>query len=208
MASSYLEPKRSIDTSGPDSIPAFGTSRQQLAANAAVPSDRLQDLWENEDESFEIPDFHFDWGIKKDKVPQSISVNGISSSFSKLRLSQARQTSLSESTYGNPKPTPPAASTPQSAHSSASSARIAGLTDASTASASSLVPTPPSASFSHSARSISRSGDEAGSQAPIFGRQFQRVVSAPITRSRYESLEAPMVGDEADVSTSQGRVLN
>jgi hypothetical protein len=71
--------------------------------------------WENEDESFEVPDFHFDWGVAKEKTREMQRLEALS--------------------LGTPPPRPP------SGQSSASSGHL--LTDASTATASSFIPTPP-----------------------------------------------------------------
>jgi serine/threonine-protein kinase TTK/MPS1 len=95
---------------------------------------------------------------------------------------------------------------PGSAQSSGSSARVVSLTDASTASASSMVPTPPYAA-SHLSRASLSSHHSGGSGSGNSGdrplgrtyssRPFQRHVSAPIDRNR---LSGENSKDNDDVS--------
>lgn len=112
---------------------------------------------------FVNPDFHYPW--------LAVDATSKSESESKPPSSRSRD------------PYVPAASTPppltHSAHSSASSARALSLTDASTASASSLAPTPPDNVRSSLSGSTSGSTD----RPKVYGaRRFQRVVSAPVSR--------------------------
>jgi hypothetical protein len=95
-----------------------------------------------------------------------------------------------------------------SAHSSASSARLESLTDASTVSGSS-VPTPPYAGSHHSRTSLSShgsggsgSGESGGRPGPrtYSSRPFQRHVSAPLARDRLIPEESK---DTADVGLYQ-----
>ncbi len=153
--------------------------------------------WNDEDESFEVPDFHFDWGVIKDKTKTEDDARG--SSLSSLRISSRKIDKHTTPPVNNTTPI----SQTRSGPSSASSAQILSLTDASTASASSLIPTPPAEGISLGGRSSSshvsggsKSGD-LGSLGRSYGtRTFQRVVSAPLARSRVE--ETPYRRDSSD----------
>lgn len=94
-----------------------------------------------------------------------------------------------------------------SSHSSASSARVASLTDASTVSGSS-VPTPPFSSSAYSRSSLSShgsggsgSGESGGGPVPrtYSSRPFQRHVSAPLARDRFMPADNS-IKETADVS--------
>jgi serine/threonine-protein kinase TTK/MPS1 len=147
----------------------------------------------------ELPDpqFHFDWENETDKQDVGDqargAVNGrsrkepvdkVEAGLARLGLGHVpKSRSTSDYRYSA---TPPGSSS-ISAHSSASSAHL--LTDASTASGSSLVPTPPNGAPLHSRSASSHvsgsGGSDAGRTGKVYGgRQFQRVVSAPLTRSR------------------------
>lgn len=130
-----------------------------MAAYTAL-SDNLDQLQlETGDDSMEVqvPDFHFDWGVDKEPQPPRPA-----SGLRTLTLGRTRS---------HQTPSPQAT---VSAHSSASSGHVLGLTDASTASGSSLVPTPPQGATLGSG--FSPTG------RPTSARRFQRVVSAPIAR--------------------------
>lgn len=159
---------------------------------------------ESEDESFEVqvPDFHFDWGVvTDDKATSSEEKQGSVSRVSALigRKEDRRWASSASSDLNNLN-TPPSARAASPAYSSASSAHIMGLTDASTVSGSSLVPTPPYApplGRNYPPR-ISGASDGDGSAQPSERvRRFQRVVSAPVARMS----PAPM-GMDMDESVS------
>ncbi|WWC91347.1 uncharacterized protein L201_006290 [Kwoniella dendrophila CBS 6074] len=183
----------------------------------------LKNLWNEDDESFEVqvPDFHFDWGVDKGlKETDNTSTDAAPiQRFSSLDISKkipSRPTSLSPpasqpgSSFSQAKATPPPRYN-KSARSSLSSVNAAALTDASTASGSSLVPTPPGIGFSSGTRSISSQnldsgGSGTGGSGRIYGggRKFQRVVSAPITRSKLDQEDNAMltVGDASILSSS------
>ncbi|WWC64160.1 uncharacterized protein I303_106768 [Kwoniella dejecticola CBS 10117] len=162
-------------------------------------------IFKDDDDSIEVetPDFHFDWALDKDKKPKPApkAVNGQALSSRMATMSISRPTSLSPPAQSptaanrSSRATPPPRGT-HSARSSLSSVQVSSLTDASTVSGSSLVPTPPGSGLSIGTRSTSSNGLDSGSSASgsggsqrIYGaggRKFQRVVSAPISRTRYE----------------------
>jgi hypothetical protein len=154
-----------------------------MAAYTAALSDNLDQLQlETGDDSMEVqvPDFHFDWGV--DKEPQSQPPRP-PSGLRALTLGRKR----SQQT-----PSPQAT---VSAHSSASSGHVMGLTDASTVSGSSLVPTPPQGAGMSLGSGFSPTGRPASASA----RRFQRVVSAPIARQAQTQLQ------EEDEGVSKGK---
>lgn len=132
---------------------------------------------------------------KPSRAPRSSSSNSISDPSHLTPPQHGYGLSKSTSTGG-------------SVQSSASSARVASLTDASTASGSS-VPTPPYAGSHHSRTSLSSYGSggsgsgESGGGRPAprtySSRPFQRHVSAPLARDR---LVPEDTKDSADVSIS------
>ncbi|WWC73223.1 uncharacterized protein I206_107189 [Kwoniella pini CBS 10737] len=176
------------------------------------------------DDSFEVevPDFHFDWKLDKDKVSAeksaSASRKSPSTHFASMSISESsnRPSSLSPPSHVSvisaaSRATPPPRSS-HSARSSLSSAQVTSLTDASTASGSSLAPTPPGSGFSIGTRSASSHGLDSGGSASgsggsqrIYGaggRKFQRVVSAPIGRSKYEGDDNGMLTIEESSTLS------
>ena len=164
--------------------------------------------WINDEDSFEVPDFHFDWGVTKEKVETS-STKALSKHLASLDINRASSKAVGSTAtppqlknrYGTVN-TPPLKVT-SSAQSSASSAHILSLTDASTASASSMVPTPPNLTSATSSRSLTSlvQEPEAGPSRPYGARTFQRVVSAPLTRRREDN--STHVLDRHDVSVKR-----
>lgn len=150
--------------------------------------------WINDEDSFEMPDFHFDWGVTKEKA-QTSAAKVLSKQLASLDINRVSTKALISSATTTTPPqakgryatinTPPLKGA-SSAQSSASSAHILSLTDASTASASSMVPTPPNLASATSSRSLASfvQEPEAGPSRPYGTRPFQRVVSAPLTRRR------------------------
>ncbi|WWD21061.1 hypothetical protein CI109_105542 [Kwoniella shandongensis] len=133
----------------------------------------------------ELPSFNFDWALDKEAKSKT-GPEAATELMSSLSIKSVASGSVSP---------PPSSSTPpprhsHSARSSLSSAHITSLTDASTASASSLVPTPPGSGISQSGRSMSSqnidSGGSGSSGRMYGGRRFQRVVSAPLSRPKPE----------------------
>jgi serine/threonine-protein kinase TTK/MPS1 len=164
---------------------------------------------ESEDESFEVqvPDFHFDWGVITDDKAATMIVEEKHGFQSRISALSGRQAHASERWGARPTPsdnmnTPPPGRAGSPAYSSASSAHIMGLTDASTASGSSLVPTPPYASLGRGYMPrISGASEGDDSAQPERIRRFQRVVSAPVTRSP-APLGSDRTGREMDESVS------
>nr|XP_019047916.1 TTK protein kinase [Kwoniella bestiolae CBS 10118]OCF26846.1 TTK protein kinase [Kwoniella bestiolae CBS 10118] len=191
--------------------------------SASINNGQLNSLWNEDDESFEVqvPDFNFDWKLEKGGKGKGKSNPTVDeppvSRFSSISLgkTKSRPSSLSPpppelASSNHARATPPPRQS-QSARSSLSSVQVASLTDASTASASSLVPTPPGSGFSSGVRSSSSqhldsggSGSGSGSSGRIYGagRRFQRVVSAPVTRQKYESEENGMLTIEESSNLS------
>jgi serine/threonine-protein kinase TTK/MPS1 len=143
---------------------------------------------ENEDDSFEVPDFHFDWGVSKEKA-KADGARELQEQMGILQLDRLRVPREQTPPYT----APDTHSTPQqpsgSAQSSASSIHVLALTDASTAFGSSLVPTPPGMEMPPLDRysSLHQNAGSSGSSAAgrtYGGRSFHRVVSAPLARPR------------------------
>ncbi|KAK8843418.1 hypothetical protein IAR55_007075 [Kwoniella newhampshirensis] len=157
-----------------------------------VMSSTVKDVWPEgvDDVSVEIdiPSFNFDWALDKEaKSGNSITTKSETDQASRLIASMSIKSGTSSLA------SPPSSSTPpprlsHSARSSLSSAHLASLTDASTASASSLVPTPPGSGVSMREYAIQShntdSGGSGGSGRMYGGRRFQRVVSAPLSRQK------------------------
>ena len=167
--------------------------------------------WDIEDESFEVqvPDFHFDWGVAKEKTSTDMKC-GLESRLEDLNLVRisgppSRHTQESDAIPLLANATPPLRYT-HSEHSSASSAHLMSLTDSSSASASSLFPTPPNSGALLPSRSVSSresdiGGGDSGRGRRVYGaRSFQRVVSAPLTRQKYESEAIGLSADDTSVS--------
>lgn len=184
------------------------------SADETVPKDGrgLEDLyWDNEDESFEVPDFHFDWGVAKEKTKMEMDV-GLEDGLRSLGLDAVPlgKSAGQPDPIGSKTDTTPPSRGPHSAQSSTSSAHVMSMTDASTASASSLLPTPPNPGETAITRSISSqdsesSGSSGGQPGRTYAsRSFQRVVSAPLARQRYEG-ELPHTGLD-DISVRMSRV--
>ncbi|KAK4686898.1 serine/threonine-protein kinase TTK/MPS1, partial [Tremellales sp. Uapishka_1] len=157
--------------------------------------------WDNADESFELPDFHYDWETSKGKKPEVEAVARETSRLAEVSLNRFPNT-LRRSPSHPAAGTPPSRTTP-SAQSSASSAHVMSLTDGSSVSASSFVPTPPNAGILVEGRSVSSQGSGgsgSGGTGRSYGgaRKFQRVVSAPLTRQRYEEERYKAGGDESN----------
>lgn len=166
-----------------------------------------QDLalyWDNEDDSFEVPDFHFDWGVAAKE--KSTLEAGTSSSIAALSLEDFDHHSSDAKSVRD---TPPS----QSGHSnqsSTTSSHILSLTDASTASTSSLVPTPPSDNVPLGSRAATRSditGGSGQSSKSYSSRRFQRVVSAPIARGKHEENKHELDLDDLSVRLFCGQGL-
>ena len=167
--------------------------------------------WDNEDESFEVPDFHFDWGVTKEKEKTSTNMNmGLESRLEDLNLVQIvvpalRQSQESDVISVLANATPPLRYA-HSERSSASSARVMSFDDASKASASTPLPTPPNSSAPLASRSMSSrqpdtGGSGSGQSGRMYGaRNFQRVVSAPLTRQKYEFEGINSSADDTNVS--------
>ncbi|WVR09171.1 hypothetical protein IAU60_006233 [Kwoniella sp. DSM 27419] len=174
---------------------------------------KFDQSWANDDDSIEVevPDFYYDWGVEKDTKANSKSTDerrGAAAPAATLTASadqHARSESLSSPVHVPPrlKATPPSRDI-HSSRSSMSSANILSLTDASTASASSMVPTPPGSSGSVESHLISRNtpaeSSSAGSGRMYGSRRYQRVVSAPVTHDRPMDSVLPS-GDSGDTST-------
>lgn len=168
--------------------------------------------WDNEDDSFEVPDFHFDWGVAKEKTRTEMGM-GSDNGLDRLHISQTthKATSQIEDRYParTKTDTPSPMRHPNSAQSSASSAHVMSLTDASTASSSSLFPTPPNPILPMDARSLlSRTSEAGGSGSGRPGRTygvrgFQRVVSAPLTHQKYEARGIGAASDDISVSCAK-----
>ncbi|WWD06607.1 hypothetical protein V865_004700 [Kwoniella europaea PYCC6329] len=189
--------------------------------SAALDNGGLKELWNDDEDSFEVqvPDFHFDWELEKGNGGKSQGTvdEPPVSRFSAMSLGKtdSRPGSLSPppagiSSSSNARTTPPPRNI-HSARSSLSSVQVASLTDASTATGSPLIPTPPGSGFSSGVRSSSShhldsggSGSGSGSSSRIYGgsRRFQRVVSAPVTRQKYEGDENGMLTIEESSNLS------
>lgn len=152
---------------------------------------------ETGDESFEVqvPDFHFDWGVVTDEkaatitIEENTRVSVLDGRNNNHRFAKPGQGHHDQrwmtSSSSDALNTPPSVSgrTGSPAYSSASSAHIMGLTDASTVSGSSLVPTPPYVPLGRGyLPRTSGASDGDGSAQPERVRRFQRVVSAPVAR--------------------------
>ncbi|ORY26275.1 hypothetical protein BCR39DRAFT_541804 [Naematelia encephala] len=182
------------------------SSALPLSAKSGPPLDAALDLhdpieqlfWENDD-SFEVPDFHFDWGVAKDNKEKPVD-RGLRTLRLETRV--VRDESPLSSGAGN---TPSSQGT-QSMQSSASSGHILSSTNASATSSASLAPSPPHGerSFRHPT-SPSRAGqlDRGGEQSnPRSNRAFNRVVSAPLSRASRYSGHSDVVDLSASASTS------
>ncbi|OCF72575.1 TTK protein kinase [Kwoniella mangroviensis CBS 8886] len=191
--------------------------------SAALNDGGLKELWNDDEDSLEVqvPDFHFDWELEKGNkgIGQASENEPPVSRFSSLSLGKinSRPNSLSPPPAGilsssstNTRTTPPPRNI-HSARSSLSSVQVASLTDASTATGSPLIPTPPGSGFSSGTRSSSShhldsggSGSGSGSSSRIYGgsRRFQRVVSAPVTRQKYEGDDNEMLTIEESSNLS------
>ncbi len=166
---------------------------------------------DNEDESFEVPDFHFDWGVAKEKtrteMGSRVENNLEALTLSHLAVGETRRVPSAEMAIPRADTTPPPRPL-QSTQSSSSSAHIMSLTDASTASASSMIPTPPNPNSATNSGALSSHGSESsasggGHPGRMYGvRSFQRVVSAPLTRQRYEGERVVAANDDISVSFS------
>ncbi|WRT68921.1 uncharacterized protein IL334_005903 [Kwoniella shivajii] len=202
---------------------------QQSLSSSSSKAD-VDNLWNQDDESFEVqvPDFHFDWGVEKG-IPEAKTESAQHVPFAKFSSLSIKSNPSRLSSISPPGPsiapistsarsTPPPRLT-HSARSSLSSAHVSSLTDASTASASSLAPTPPGSglsvevpsAFSHNLEADgsgngSGSGSGSGGSGRIYGggRKFQRVVSAPITRQRPNDDEYGLstIGESFTLSSS------
>jgi serine/threonine-protein kinase TTK/MPS1 len=158
-------------------------------ARAAQPQDINKLYLDNEDDSFEVPDFHFDWGVTKERIRAEEALSAAGGALGRLQLEEAigrgQTPPTSSGPLGQSTPLGPTIST----HSSASSVHVMGLTDASTAAISN--------------RSLSSQVDSGGSSSSSIkprmygGRTFHRVVSAPLDRPRFSG--DPQSGDESVV---------
>ena len=199
---------RAFTSSSSHHTPHRSTARR-ANENDAAGLDEL--YWDNEDDSFEVPDFHFDWGVAKEKEKIRAEMgSGVEDNLQALVLDQTGKGIVRHLPPSVPYPgkndgTPPSR-LPHSPQSSASSGHILSLTDASSASASSLFPTPPNPSVptkSHSASSQASGSSDSSSGRPgrtYGGRSFQRVVSAPLTRQRCEDGHQRADTDDKSVS--------
>ena len=167
----------------------------------------LEGLWDNEDDSLKIPDFHFDWGVAKDKTTTEMGLD-IESALGALNITQtavkaSRNIRLSTSTSTKTGTTPPLQT--HSAQSSISSVHVMSITDTSSATASSLFPSPSNPSIPMNSRSLSSHGSESGGsdngrQGRTYGqRNFQRIASAPLTRQTYAGPDASAVLEDISV---------
>lgn len=183
---------------------------------------------EDEDDDVQVPDFHYRWISEEEKEklkakadrskspntaapppPPQQSTTSSRSMLSSLGRPTGSARSYSHSSvnehhtpphqYGRPAQT-------GSAQSSSSSKRVASLTDASTASASSMVPTPPYAASHHSRTSLSSQGSGSGgvnsgdrpAARTYSSRPFQRHVSAPVARREPPDRESQSHSKDSD----------
>lgn len=189
-----------------------GHRRPSADDTSGKKDDGVEDLfWDNEDDSFEVPDFHFDWGVAKEKTWTDMR-SGIGDGLSNLGSTGKESTGARKSTARNtitPRTdTTPPSRAPPSTQSSSSSAHIMSLTDTSTASTTSLLPTPPNSSGSENSRSASSQGSASGGTGGArtgriyASRNFQRVVSAPLTRQTNDIDTLDTRVDDIDVGAS------
>ncbi|KAL7421178.1 Serine/threonine kinase mps1 [Cryptotrichosporon argae] len=165
-------PDRGVD-------PVLGRAASTARARSHAPAaDNLEQLFDGDDadESFEMPEFHFDWGLAKEKR-SSKEVSLSSSKGDKLDA-------LAALSIGRPASTASAGVTPPSqaaysansgsAQSSASSARQSTLASVSTAGTSPLMSSPP-----------------ADGEHMLSARTLGRVVSASVRGRSEDAVEEP-----------------
>ena len=207
MSSALLQ--SSASTSDIAARAMFASHQVSSRPNPPIPQpEGIEGLyWDNEDDSFEVPDFHFDWGMSKEKstspsgAPKALH-NQVKPSISLPDHSERP----SPPDHALQKHGTPASHSGQSASSSASSDHLLSRTDASSFSSSSPAPTPPGSLIS---RSLSGYRLEDGSGGIVCGREpktigtrnFQRVVSAPI--SAQVNSESNAAVDESQASHRQ-----
>jgi serine/threonine-protein kinase TTK/MPS1 len=179
---------------------SVGGAPDASSRNSRLPPN-LDDLdWDKEDEeSFEVPDFHFDWGVAKEK-PQADPGGGkehpgkIDRAVNR-HLAQSRTVQQSR----------PSSQTPPSAlsHSTVASASTSHLLESRQASSSprdapgsNAIVFDGSGSTRFRSTSIAEdmaSSSGSGGSGRIYGaRSFQRVVSAPVQKTNPQNEELPV----------------
>jgi len=194
MAASAIAP-----STGSFSLSAnIGSRHVPLSSLDNDPAATFGDMdWAKEDDSFEVPNFHFDWGVAKEKTSTSTtshigrrpSTRDQSSVMGKVaRVPEGNVTNLPAISH-----TPPSTlwtSGPSSAGSSQHRDRSSSSDHKSSSSYDSPAELAAMARLRSSSHVANESSDSGGSGTGgrMYGaRTFQRVVSAPLTRSHLDN---------------------
>lgn len=173
--------------------PSHDTSHSQ-SPDVKAP-DTFGDMdWGNEDESFEVPNFHFDWGVVKDKsAPDHMEQSRKSSprsqrSVATKSLGNQERLASHHRTYSQTPPSNPSISGSSSVSSNERPENFTGHRMISWGDS----PAEPAArtglrTGSDVELAASTSGNSAGAGRMYGGRTFQRVVSAPLARPQIDN---------------------